>query len=347
MHFPTSAPPHVVASTTVAKFMRLVIYALVPTIAVHVMFFGPGLLIQSALAISTALVAEAIALRLRNKPVRQYLTDGTAVITALLLALCLPPLAPWWLVVSGTAFAILLAKHAFGGLGMNIFNPAMVGYAVLLVSFPAQLLTWLPPDVPELRTTELSFFQTAATILTGQLPDAFRWDAVTSPTPLDALKTNLAMGMTMQEAHASPIFGGFGGRGWEWINLATLIGGIVLLALRIIRWQIPVAMLGSLAVCASVMYAIDPGTYAGPVFHLTSGASMLGAFFIATDPVSAATSDRGRLIYASGIGVLTYTIRTWGGYPDGVAFAVLLMNLAVPLIDRYTIPRIYGHAERP
>lgn len=347
MPFPTAAPPHVVAPISVAKVMRLVIYALVPTIALHVVFFGPGLLVQITLGVATALAAEALALRLRRKPIRQYLFDGSAILTAMLLALCLPPLAPWWLIVSGTAFAILLAKHAFGGLGMNPFNPAMVGYAVLLVSFPAQLLQWLPPHVPELQRVDVSFADTLTTILTGHLPAHLSWDAITSPTPLDALRTNLAMGMTMQEAHASPIFGGLGGRGWEWINLATLAGGIWLLAARIIRWHIPVAMLGSIAVCASIMYALDPGAYAGPVFHLTSGASMLGAFFIATDPVSAAASDRGRLIYAAGIGVLTYVIRTWGGYPDGIAFAVLLMNLAVPLIDRHTIPRIYGHAERP
>jgi Na+-translocating ferredoxin:NAD+ oxidoreductase subunit D len=327
--------------------MRLVIYALAPAVAMHVVCFGPGVLIQIVLAVLTALGAEALALHLREKSIKQYLTDGSAVLTAVLLALCLPPLAPWWLVVSGTAFAILLAKHAFGGLGMNPFNPAMVGYAVLLVSFPAQLLQWLPPNVAGLQSVDVSFVQTLTTILTGHLPPALTWDAITSPTPLDALRTSLSMGMTMQEAQASPIFGGLGGRGWEWINLATLIGGVWLLAMRIIRWQIPVAMLGALAVCSSVMYAIDPGAYAGPIFHLTSGASMLGAFFIATDPVSAATSDRGRLIYAVGIGVFTYVIRTWGGYPDGVAFAVLLMNLAVPLIDRYTIPRIYGHAERP
>ena len=343
MPLPTPAPPHVVAPNTVARVMRLVIYALAPTVALHLVFFGPGLAIQILLGVITALVAEALALRLRRKPIRQYLTDGSAVITAVLLALCLPSLAPWWLIVSGTAFAILLAKHAFGGLGMNPFNPAMVGYAVLLVSFQAQLLQWLPPNVPALERVDISLLHTMTTILTGELPAHLRWDAITSPTPLDALRTNLSMGMTMQEAHASPIFGGLGGRGWEWINLATLAGGIWLLAMRIIRWQIPVAMLGALAVCASIMYALDPGTYAGPVFHLTSGASMLGAFFIATDPVSAATSDRGRLIYAAGIGVVTYVIRTWGGYPDGVAFAVLLMNLAVPLIDRHTIPRIYGH----
>jgi Na+-translocating ferredoxin:NAD+ oxidoreductase subunit D len=344
MKFATAAPPHVVAPNSVARVMRLVLYALVPAVVVHVLFFGPGLAIQIVLGTITALLCEALALRLRGKPVMQFLSDGSAIITAVLLALCLPPLAPWWLVVSGTAFAILLAKHMYGGLGVNPFNPAMVGYAVLLVSFPVQLLRWLPPHAAGLDVEQLSFAQTLLTILTGTLPDHLRWDAITSPTPLEALRTNLTLGMTMGEAQASAVFGTFGGKGWEWINLATAAGGVWLLALRIIRWHIPVSMLGAIVVCASVMYAVDPGAYAGPLFHLTSGASVLGAFFIATDPISAATSDRGRLIYGAGIGVLTYAIRTWGGYPDGVAFAVLLMNLAVPLIDRYTIPRIYGHA---
>ena len=165
------------------------------------------------------------------------------------------------------------------------------------------------------------------------------------PTPLDALRTDLKMGMTMAEARAAPIFGALGGKGWQWINLATLAGGMFLLTMRVIRWHIPVAMLGSLAAFSAVLYVLDPGAYPGPMFQLTSGASILGAFFIATDPISAATSDKGRLVYGAGIGVLTCVIRTWGGYPDGVAFAVLLMNLCVPLIDRYTIPRIYGHPD--
>jgi electron transport complex protein RnfD len=324
--------------------MRQVLYALVPTVALHVVFFGPGLLVQIVLGVATALLCEAAALRLRGKPLPAFLLDGSAIITAVLLALCLPPLAPWWLVVSGVAFAILLAKHLFGGLGANPFNPAMVGYAVLLVSFPVRLLQWLPPNVAGMEPADLSFVETLTTILTGSPPARFTWDAITSPTPLDALRTDLALGMTMGEVHARALFSTFGGKGWDWINLATLAGGVWLLALRIIRWHIPVAMLGALFVCASVMSAADPGAYAGPLFHVTTGASLLGAFFIATDPVSAATSDRGRLIYGAGIGVLTYVIRTWGGYPDGVAFAVLIMNLAVPLIDRYTIPRIYGHA---
>lgn len=344
MPFPTAPAPHVVAPSSVGRVMRQVLYALIPTVVLHVVFFGPGVLIQIVLGVVTALAAEAVALRLRGKPLPPYLLDGSAIITAVLLALCLPPLAPWWLIVSGVAFAILLAKHLFGGLGANPFNPAMVGYAVLLVSFPARLLQWVPPNVAGFEPAALSFIETLTTILTGTPPERFTWDAITSPTPLDALRTDLALGMTMAEAHTNAMFSSFGGKGWEWINLATLVGGGWLLALRIIRWQIPVAMLSALFVCAAVMAAADPGAYAGPLFHLTSGASMLGAFFIATDPVSAATSDRGRLIYGAGIGVLTYVIRTWGGYPDGVAFAVLIMNLAVPLIDRYTIPRIYGHA---
>jgi electron transport complex protein RnfD len=343
MPFPTEAAPHVVEPNSVARVMRLVLYALSPTVALHVVFFGPGLIIQIMLGIATALAAEGLALRLRGRPLAPFLTDGSALVTAVLLALCLPPLAPWWLIVSGTAFAILLAKHLYGGLGANPFNPAMVGYAVVLVSFPAQLLHWLPPDAAGFEPARLTLLQTLTTIFTGTPPAQFTWDAITSPTPLEALRTNLTMGMTMSEARASPIFGGLGGKGWQWINFAALAGGVWLLVLRIIRWHIPAAMLGAIAACASVMYLVDPGAYAGPVFHLSSGASMLGAFFIATDPVSAATSDRGKLVYGAGIGVLTYVIRTWGGYPDGVAFAVLLMNMSVPLIDRYTIPRIYGH----
>lgn len=344
MPFPTAAAPHVVAPDSVGRVMRIVLFALLPTVALHVMFFGVGLLIQIALGSLTALLAEALALRLRRKPVEPFLKDGSAIVTAVLLALCLPPLAPWWLIVSGTAFAILLAKHLYGGLGANPFNPAMVGYAVLLVSFPVQLLQWLPPADMDIEPARLTLGESISTILTGSLPPRLTWDAITSPTPLDALRRGMKMGLTMAEAQAAPIFGMFGGRGWEWINFGTLAGGIALLALRIIRWHIPVAMLSAILVCSAVMYSVDPGAYAGPIFHLTSGASLLGAFFIATDPISAATSDRGRLLYGAGIGVLTYVIRTWGGYLDGVAFAVLLMNLSVPLIDRYTIPRIYGHA---
>lgn len=336
--------PHDIAPNSVGRVMRLVLYALVPAILIHVLFFGPGLIAQIVLGTATALLAEAAVLRIRGKPMKQFLSDGSVIITAVLLAMCLPPLAPWWLVVSGVAFAVLLAKHLFGGLGANPFNPAMVGYAVLLVSFPAQLTQWLPPQIAGLQTADFGLFDTLRTIFTAALPERVTWDAITSPTPLDALRTNLSLGQTMQEASSSAIFGLFGGRGWDWVNLATLAGGTMLLVTHVIRWHIPVAVLAGLAIPAAVMYSIDPGSYAGPLFHLTGGASMLGAFFIATDPISAATSDKGRLVYGFGIGLITYVIRTWGGYPEGIAFATLMMNAAVPLIDRYTVPRIYGHA---
>jgi electron transport complex protein RnfD len=342
MTFPISQPPHTVAPNSVNRVMRIVLISLVPAIGIHLAFFGVGLLIQLVLGIATALLAEALALRLRHAPVRPFLFDGSALITAVLLAFCLPPLAPWWLIVSGTVFAILLAKHLYGGLGSNPFNPAMVGYAVLLVSFPQHLTRWLAPDVGGLMSVDMQFVDTLYAIFVGTLPPHLTWDAVTSPTPLDAVRTGIKMGLTLQEAQTVPTFGALGGRGWEWINLAVFGGGVWLLAMKIIRWHIPVALLAGLAIPAAVMHAVDPGSYAGALFQMTAGASMLGAFFIATDPVSAATSDRGRLIYGFGIGLIAYTIRTWGGYPDGIAFAVLLMNLAVPLIDRYTIPRIYG-----
>jgi len=343
MTFATSPAPHVIAPNSVRRVMGLVLFALAPAIVMHVVFFGVGLLVQLFLGVIVALVSEAIALKLRRKALQPFLTDGSAIITGVLLAMCLPPLAPWWLVVSGSAFAVLLAKHLYGGLGANPFNPAMVGYAVLLVSFPAQLTQWLPPQLADLQLLRPGVGDACYTIFMGHLPAHLTWDAITSPTPLTSMRNSLSMGLTMQEAQANPMFGSLGGRGWDWINLCILGGGVWLLVLRIIRWHIPFAMLAAIAIPAAVMNAVDPGAYPGMTFHLTAGASMLGAFFIATDPISAATSNRGKLMYGAGIGLITYVIRTWGGYPDGVAFAVLMMNAAVPLIDRYTVPRVYGH----
>lgn len=320
MEFKTSAPPHVVAGYTVPRVMYQVLLALVPVAVVQTLVFGPGVPVQLAVAGATALGSEGLALRLRDRPTRPQLRDGSVLVTAALLALSVPPLLPWWLTALGTAIAVLLAKHAYGGLGQNPFNPAMVGYAALLVSFPLEMTRWPVPGPG--------------------------FDALTGATALDTLRNGLRQSYTMQEILSGPAFGSLGSRGGEWINLAALAGGAYLLLRKIIRFHIPLAMLLGLAVPATILHAFDPGAHAGATFHLASGATMLGAFFIATDPVSAATSDRGRLVYGAGIGLLTWTIRTWGGYPDGLAFAVLLMNLAVPLLDRYTVPRIHGRPRR-
>ena len=311
-------PPHVVAGYTVPRVMFQVLAALLPVLAVQVHLYGLRPLLLVAVAAVAALACEALALRLRQRAVRPFLRDGSVLVTAVLLALAVPPTLPPWHLVLGVACAVLLAKHAYGGLGQNPFNPAMVGYAVLLVSFPLEMTRWPAPGGA--------------------------WDAMTGATALDALRTGLRQSYTMQEIQAGPAFGPVGAAGGEWINLAALAGGLYLLARRVVRWHIPAAVLAGIAVPAALFHTVDPGAHASASFHLASGATMLGAFFIATDPVSAATSSRGRLVYGAGIGLLTWVIRTWGGYADGVAFAVLIMNLAVPLIDRYTVPRMHGHA---
>ena len=214
---------------------------------------------------------------------------------------------------------------------------------ILLVSFPLEMTAWLPPRMGDIDYPNLNPLQTAWFSLTGQLPAGFTLDGLTRATPLDLIKDGLSSMQTLGEISASPLFGDFGGRGWEWINGLLGVAGVYLLYRGVIQWHIPVSLLTTMLVLATVMYFFDPGRFPSPGFHLFSGATMLGAFFIATDPVSAATTDTGRLIYGAGIGLLTYVIRTWGGYPDGLAFAVLFMNACVPLIDRYTRPKPFGH----
>lgn len=340
---PVAPPPHVEPATSVTRIMRRVLYALAPAAAAHVWYFGPGLLVNFVIACVFALGTEALILRLRRRALRPALSDGSAVVTAALLVLAIPPMTPWWIPATGSVVAIVIAKHLYGGLGRNLFNPAMVGYAVLLISFPVQMIQWIPPRMGDLDYQHLDVWQALNYSFTERLPGESGIDAWTRATPLDQLKDGLRDGRRVRDVMASPMFGSMGGVGWEWINNLVLAGGLFLLLTGTIRWHIPAALLGGMLVPATILYLFDSSQFASPAFHLFSGATLLGAFFIATDPVSAATTDRGRLIYAAGIGVLAYAIRTWGGYPDGIAFSVLLMNAAVPLIDRYTRPRVYGH----
>jgi electron transport complex protein RnfD len=282
-------------------------------------------------------------LKARGYPAKPFLTDLSAIVTACLLALSLPSLAPWWLIVTGTLFAIVVAKHLYGGLGQNIFNPAMVGYAVLIVSFPVQMTQWAAPL--ELTSAHLTLAQSAAVIFGSDVPKA-TLDAVTMATPLDALRTGLLQQHTVDEIMVQPIFGHYGGTGFEWLAGAFLLGGLVLWALRIISWHVPLAFLAGIWLTAGFLHFYDAGRFGAPWFHLFAPSVMLGAFFIATDPVSGATTPRGKLIFGLGAGFLTIVIRTWGGYPDGVAFAILLMNLCAPLMDQYTQPRVYGEARK-
>lgn len=341
MPSPDPAAPYLDRPNSVTRVMTRVLLALVPATLAHVWFFGPGLLINATIAAAACAGSEALMLRLRGRPVVPTLHDLSAVVTGVLIAFCLPPLTPWWITVCGSVFAVVFAKQLYGGLGFNPFNPAMAGYAVILISFPVELTRWLPPRA--LADATPGIWASLVAILTGDAPGG-TWDGMTMATPLDFAKTEVARLQTMPEIRADVMFGDFAGRGWEWIANWVAIGGAWLLYKGVIRWHIPVAVLAGIAVSAFLFWVADPGQYASPGFHVFGGAAMLCAFFIATDPVSAATTPNGRLIYGAGIGILTYVIRTWGGYPDGVAFAVLIMNMFVPLIDRYTVPRIYGDA---
>jgi len=321
--------------------MRQVLYALCPGIVAYTWFFGTGILLQILLAAGFALLFESLMLKVRQQPVALFLNDWSAIVTAVLFALCLPPLAPWWIACVGMFFSIVIAKHLYGGLGHNVFNPAMVGYVVVLISFPQAMTQWLYPV--SIAPTDIGFLDGLWTILSGQLPAGMTWDAITQATPLDTIRTSVASGHTIAEARQLETFGDLGGRGWEWISNGFAAGGIWLIWRRVISWQVPTAMIGSVILLGLAGYLLDPGSNPSPLQHVFSGAIVLGAFFIATDPVSGCTSPRGRLIFGAGVGILTLIIRRWGAYPDGVAFAVLVMNMAAPLIDRYTRPRIYGH----
>ncbi len=312
--------PFLPIAPSVAGVMRDVLIALVPGIAVYVLLFGPGVLLNIVLAATTCVLVEALVLRWRGKPLGLFLRDSSALVTGVLLALALPAIAPWWVAVVGALIAMLLGKHVYGGLGYNPFNPAMVAYVVLLISFPVQMTAW--PGLQPL-------WQAAP-------------DALSGATALDHVRTQLGLQRTLSEIGSDAPLGLVAGAGWEWIALAWLGGGLFMLARKTIRWQIPVGLLLGIGLISLLFWAYDGDRYASPLFHWFSGATLLGAFFIATDPVSAATTPRGRLLYGFAIGVVIYVIRTWGGYPDGVAFAVLLLNICAPTIDRYTQPRVYG-----
>ncbi len=343
MNFNAAPAPHLPVRPSVASVMAQVLLALVPATLVYTWYFGPGLLVQIVIASVVAIGCEAAMLRLRRRPLAPALGDYSALVTAVLLAFCLPPLTPWWVTVVATTFAIVFAKHVYGGIGYNPFNPAMAGYVVALLAYPTAMTLWVAPRSGDIAMSAPGLGQTLGIIFTGSPPAGLSWDAVKMATPLDTVKTGLNAMQMMTEITADPLFGSLGGTGWEWVNNALFLGGFYLLYRGIIRWHIPVGVLAGLLTLATLFYLVDAENHSSPAFHLFSGATVLGAFFIATDPVSAATSPRGRLVYGIGIGALTYIIRAWGAHPDGFAFAVLLMNMSVPAIDRFTRPRVYGH----
>lgn len=325
------ASPHKTMTRGTQQVMGMVLVALLPGVLAMLWFFGIGVLVNLALAISTGLATEAGIQKLRGRAPQPVLMDLSGIVACTLLAISLPPLAPFWIPVVGAVLTVGLAKQLFGGLGHNPFNPAMVGYAILLISFPvAMTTTWVDAQ----QTPSIS--QSLAAQFAGV-------DGYAGATPLDLYKDQVAR-LTQAEVLADPLFAGSLAGSWTWLALAWLIGGAFMLYKGITYWQAPVGMLLGVMIPAG-LFGFDADQNVPLSLHLMGGATVFAAFFIVTDPVSGATSPRGRLAFGFGAGALTWVIRTYGGYPDAVAFGVLLMNLAAPLLDQYTRPRIYGHRQ--
>lgn len=344
MEFRRREAPYTVPTINVASVMQHVLLALVPAALAYTWYFGAGFILNLIVAAFFCIAGEAWMLRLRKKPVNFALYDYSALVTAALLAFALPALTPWWVTATAALFAVVVVKQLYGGLGFNIFNPAMAGYVVALVAFPLHMNLWTAPRMGDMDYHYLTIYETVRYTLTGTFPDYLSLDAISRATPLDTVKAGLANLHTFQELRTNPMMGAFGGRGWEWIGNMTAVGGGWLLLRKIIRWHIPLGVFAGLLIPTAILYVFQPGIHPSPGFYLFNGGTILCAFFIATDPVSAATSPKGRLIYGFGIGFLIFSIRRWGSYADGVAFAVLLMNMAVPAIDYITRPHIVGHA---
>ena len=334
--FATAGAPHLPPRTSVRQVMAEVLLALLPAIAAQAWLFGPGLLVQIAVGLLLALAIEATALHVRGQPAQAGLADLSAVVTAVLFALCIPPICPWWISAIGLLFGLGLAKHAYGGLGLNLFNPAMAAYALVLLLYPRALSLWTAP------LAGLDLGQSLQAIFLGQLPAS--WDTMASATPLSSLRQLAGEAWRMPQIRELPLFGHYGAAGWEWIALAYAAGGSYLVWRRIVAWQVPAGVIGATILLGGLAWLADAERHPAPLQHLAGGGLMLAAWFVAADPVTGCTSPRGRLLFGAGVAALTLAIRRWGSHPDGVAFAVLLMNAAAPLIDRFTRPRVHGHA---
>lgn len=334
--------PHAHDRSTVNRIMGHVCLALMPTTLFGLYLFGWPAINLFVLTCVAAIATEALCLKLQKLPMAR-LWDGSALLTGWLLAMSIPPWAPWWIGVGGSVFAISFGKQLYGGVGQNVFNPAMLARIAMLIAFPVQMTSWVVPQALTAATAPDFLQGLSITFGVSAAPDG-----LTGATALGHLKTAFTLHQDARDVLArdfsfvDALTGTTGGSLGETSELLVLLGAAWLLILRIISWEIPVAMLGSMTVLALLGNFINPARYAGPSFHLVSGGLMLGAFFIATDPVTSPITRKGRVIFGIGCGSMTWVIRTWGGFPEAVGFAVLFMNAVTPLIDRYLRPRAYG-----
>ena len=313
--FIVSPSPHIHGGDSISKNMYGVLIALIPAFLVSLYFFGVGALVVTLTSVIACVLFEYLIQKFLYKK-QPTIGDGSAILTGLLLAFNLPSNLPVWIIVIGALAAIGIGKMSFGGLGNNIFNPALVGRVFLLISFPAQMTTWPVP---------------------GKFPLTYT-DAETGATVLSGLKQHAGD----LPSYADLLIGNMGGSIGEVGAIALLLGLVFMLVRKIITWHIPVSVIGTVAIFTGIMYLIDPVTYANPLIHILSGGLLLGAIFMATDYVSSPMSTNGMLIYGVGIGVITTVIRLFGAYPEGMSFAILIMNALTPLINTYVKPKHFG-----
>ena len=344
------SPPHAHGGDSIRMIMLTVMLALLPATMVSVYLFGWLAVLLIVTCMATALLTEALCLKWMKRPLGTLL-DNSAALTGLFLALTLPAAVPWWMAVLASVFAIVLGKQVYGGLGYNIFNPALSARIILLISFPLHMTTWVVPmSAVEPALNLYDFSLCLNFFLAG--PDALKlgFDAISMASPLGYVKTEATLGVPVAEAlkaydysYLDAFLGFEAGSIGETSALALLIGGIFLLARHTITWHIPFSYIATVVLLAGLFHAINPDQFTPPLFHLFAGGLILCAFFMATDPVSSPVTPLGQVVFGIGCGVLTWCIRSFGGYPEGAMFAVLLMNCAVPLIDHYFRPRVYGY----
>lgn len=325
-----SGSPHVHGDSSVKKIMYGVVIAMIPALIVSIYFFGLGAVKVILISVIACLFFEWAIQKFLIKE-KSSIGDGSALITGILLAFNVPSNLPIWIIIVGAFVSIGIAKMSFGGLGKNPFNPALVGRVFLLISFPVQMTSWPIPK---------PLFSSAVT------------DAITGPTPLGIVKEGLKSGETVSHlltqipTYAEGIIGGIGGSLGEVSVIALLIGAIYMLIKKIITWEIPAAFIGSVIIFTGILYLINPEMYISPIFHLVTGGLALGVFFMATDLVTSPMSSKGMLIFGLGAGVITVIIRVWGAYPEGVSFAILIMNAFVPLINKGFKPVRFGEKDK-
>lgn len=305
-----STSPHIKSKETVPKIMLSVIITLIPAVAFSVYLFGMYVLLMYVVSVATCLVSEYVVVKLRKRPFT--LNDLSSVVTGILLVMVLPPSFPIYGVIVGAFVGIVIAKQIFGGLGYNIFNPALIGRAFLAAAYPVHITTWIAPKIGKIS-------------------------AVTGATPLAAMKFS-GVATSLQQLFIGTVGGSVG----ETSAVLLIVGSIYLFLKKYIKWQIPVSIFATVAVLGEIFHLISPVKYPGPLFHLLSGGLMIGALYMATDMVTSPLTGKGCVYFGIGIGILVIIIRLFGGLPEGVMYSILFMNAFVPLINRGTKPRIFG-----